>query len=124
MNWYRSATSYVLRVRIDHDTIQVAGMSSWAPKLGSLIISNKIGEVVSTIPSQYLVVWLVRIVDVFGLEAIGFNVETVEVRRSSGIRLLILICTSTRILSSKYGILEDSRASGENTFCIWIRYMS
>lgn len=124
MSWHRSATSYVLHVRIDHDTVQVAGMSSWAPKLDSLITPRKIGEVVSTIPSEYLVIWLVRVADVFELEAIGFNVETVEVRQSSDIVLLVLICTSTRILSSKYGILEDSRASGENTFCIWIRYTS
>lgn len=54
----------------------------------------------------------------FGPEAIGFNVETVEVRQSFDIWLLVLTCTSTRILSFKYGILEGNRASGVNTFCI------
>lgn len=99
-------------------------MSSWAPKLGFLMITNKIGEVVSTIPSKYLIVWLARVADVCGLEAIGFNVETVEVCQSSDALLLVLTCNSIRISSSKYGILEDSRASGEGTFCIWTRRTS
>ena len=50
---FRSATSYVLHVRVDHDTVPVAGMNCWASILSSLIISGKIGEVVSTIPSEY-----------------------------------------------------------------------
>lgn len=49
-------------------------------ELEFLIIPIKIGEVVSTIPSEYLVIRLVKVADVSGgFEAIGFNVETVEV---------------------------------------------
>lgn len=53
MNWHRSATSYVSLVHADDDTIPVAGMRFRISKMSRLIFPSKIGEVVSTIPSEY-----------------------------------------------------------------------
>lgn len=65
ISWNRLVTSYLLHVHVDYDIVQVAGMISWTLRLAFLIILNQIGEVVSTIPSGYLVVWSVRLSDVF-----------------------------------------------------------